>query len=57
MVSPANGTTNVGSSTTLDWDYIRGGTIYEYQYDVTPAFNSAELVEGSIQVGPRWDFG
>ena len=51
LVSPANGTTNVGSSTTLDWDYIRGGTIYEYQYDVTPAFNSAELVEGSIQVG------
>ena len=35
----------------MDWDYIRGGTIYEYQYDVTPAFNSAELVEGSIQVG------
>ena len=51
LVSPANGTTNVGASTTLDWDYIRGGTIYEYQYDVTPAFNSAELVEGSIQVG------
>ena len=51
LVSPANGTTNVGSSTTLDWDYIRGGTIYEYQYDATPAFNSAELVEGSIQVG------
>ena len=51
LVSPANGTTNVGSSTTLDWDYIRGGTIYEYQYDVTPAFNSAEQVEGSIQVG------
>ena len=51
LVSPANGTTNVGSSTTLDWDYIRGGTIYEYQYDVTPDFNSAELVEGSIQVG------
>ena len=51
LVSPANGTTNVGSSTTLDWDYIRGGTIYEYQYDVTSAFNSAELVEGSIQVG------
>ncbi len=51
LVAPANGTTNVGASTTLDWDYIRGGTIYEYQYDVTPAFNSAELVEGSIQVG------
>ena len=51
LVSPANGSTNVGASTTLDWDYIRGGTIYEYQYDATPAFNSAELVEGSIQVG------
>ena len=51
LVSPANGTTNVGASITLDWDYIRGGTIYEYQYDVTPAFNSNELVEGSIQVG------
>ena len=51
LVSPANGSTNIGTSVTLDWDYIRGGTFYQYQYDVTSDFSSAELVEGSVQVG------
>ena len=51
LVSPANGTTNVGSSTTLDWDYIRGGSLYEYQYDTCSTFDSPGLATGTIAVG------
>ena len=51
LVSPANGTTNVEASVTLDWDYIQGGTLYHYQYDKTPDFTSADLMEGTVPVG------
>jgi hypothetical protein len=51
LVSPANGSTNVGASTTLDWDYIRGGSLYEYQYDTCSTFDSPGLATGTIAVG------
>ncbi|MBP5400616.1 MAG: T9SS type A sorting domain-containing protein [Bacteroidales bacterium] len=51
LVSPANGSTNVGASTTLDWDYIRGGSLYEYQYDTCATFDSPSLATGTIAVG------
>ncbi len=51
LVSPSNGATNVGASTTLDWDYIRGGSLYEYQYDTCSTFDSPGLATGTIAVG------
>ena len=51
LTSPSDGTNNVGSSVNLDWDYISGGTYFEYQCDTTSTFDSEELITGNIAIG------
>ena len=50
LTSPSDGTKNVGSSVSLDWDYISGGTYFEYQYDTVATFDSEEMVAGQTVV-------
>ena len=52
LTSPSNGSTLSRTiKPTLDWDYISDGDYYEYQYDLSPDFDSPALVNGEIAVG------
>jgi hypothetical protein len=43
LVSPSNGATVTTLTPQLNWSSYSGGTYYQYQYDVTPLFNSANM--------------
>ncbi len=42
LISPSNGATGVSTNPTIDWDFITGTTNYQYQWDVTPNFTTAQ---------------
>jgi hypothetical protein len=48
QVAPSNAAINQNVNAILDWDPVTGATGYNYQYDTSPAFNSANFFNGNV---------
>ena len=47
LSTPSNGATNVNPNVTLYWSSQDGINYYDYQVDVSPSFNSSQLISGN----------
>jgi hypothetical protein len=48
LSSPSNGATDRHPNVALSWNTISGLTLYDYQYDTSPTFDSEDLVSASV---------